>query len=126
MNRILNINLASYLITVAALRNIPIREYLLLELHPLIILKNNIILDKTRYQIIDILLIIAFFTLFERKMIAGFHIRKGPNKTSFLGILQPLLDALKLLTKQRYNPLFRNIFIFNAAPTLVLIISLTI
>lgn len=75
---------------------------------------------------VDILLIIAFFTLFERKIIARYHIRKGLNKTSFIGILQLLLDALKLLTKQSYNLIFRNKFIYNIALTLVLIISLFI
>jgi len=70
--------------------------------------------------------IIASFTLFERKMIARYHIRKGPNKTRFLGILQPLIDALKLLTKQSYLPVSGNKFIYNLAPSLVLIISLFI
>jgi len=69
---------------------------------------------------------IAFFTLFERKLIARFHIRKGPNKVSFIGLLQPLLDALKLLTKQRYTPIFRNKFIYNLTPNLVLLLALSV
>jgi len=75
---------------------------------------------------VDILLIIAFFTLFERKLMACFHIRKGPNKVRFLGLLQPLLDALKLLTKQRYTPIFRNKFLYNLTPRLVLLIALSV
>jgi len=69
---------------------------------------------------------IAFFTLFERKLIARFHIRKGPNKVRFLGLLQPLLDALKLLTKQSYTPINSNKFIYNLSPSLILIFALAI
>jgi NADH:ubiquinone oxidoreductase subunit H len=75
---------------------------------------------------VNVLLIVAFFTLFERKLMASFHIRKGPNKNSFIGIIQPLLDALKLLTKQRYYPIYSNKFIYNLAPRLVLVISVFI
>jgi len=75
---------------------------------------------------VDILLIVAFFTLFERKLIASFHIRKGPNKVRFLGLLQPLVDALKLLTKQSFIPLHANKSIYYLAPCLVLIQSLSI
>jgi len=57
---------------------------------------------------------------------ASFHIRKGPNKVSFAGLLQPLLDALKLLTKQGYTPLFRNKLIYNTTPSLVLLLSLIV
>jgi len=75
---------------------------------------------------IDLLLIIAFFTLFERKIMAGFHIRKGPNKVSYWGLLQPLVDAIKLLSKQKYDPVHSNKFIFNIAPSVALVISLFI
>ena len=49
--------------------------------------------------IIIILLSVAFFTLLERKGLAYSQTRKGPDKNLFGGFLQPLLDALKLLTK---------------------------
>jgi len=75
---------------------------------------------------IYVLLIIAFFTLFERKLIARFHIRKGPNKVSFLGLLQPLVDAIKLLTKQTWTPYHANKTIYHIAPCLVLIQALII
>lgn len=77
-----------------------------------------------------IFLSVAFFTLFERKVIGLFHNRLGPNKVSFIGLLQPLLDAFKLLTKQNLVPLRSNKFTYQAAPhialTLALIVWITI
>lgn len=71
-----------------------------------------------------ILLSVAFFTLFERKVIGLFHNRLGPNKVSFLGLVQPLLDAFKLLTKQNIVPLQANKFTYGFAPHLALLLSL--
>lgn len=71
-----------------------------------------------------ILLAVAFFTLFERKVIGLFHIRLGPNKVSFIGIVQPLLDAFKLLSKQNIIPLRSNKFSYNIAPIRALFLSL--
>lgn len=75
-------------------------------------------------QCLLILLTVAFFTLFERKVIGLFHLRVGPNKVSFVGLLQPLLDAFKLLTKQNLTPFRANKFIYNLAPIIALFLSL--
>lgn len=73
-----------------------------------------------------ILLSVAFFTLFERKVIGLFHLRVGPNKVSFYGLVQPLLDAFKLLTKQPMVPFRSNRFSYSSAPQLALFLSLLI
>lgn len=70
-----------------------------------------------------IMLSIAFFTLFERKVIGLFHNRVGPNKVSFVGLLQPLLDAFKLLSKQNMSPLRSNKLAYNAAPHFALFLA---
>ncbi len=70
-----------------------------------------------------VLLSVAFFTLFERKVIGLFHIRVGPNKVSFIGLVQPLLDAFKLLSKQSLTPLHSNKFIYNLSPIIALLLS---
>lgn len=71
-----------------------------------------------------ILLSVAFFTLFERKVIGLFHNRIGPNKVSFIGLVQPLLDAFKLLSKQSITPLRSNKLIYNLSPHLSLFLAL--
>nr|QKV49095.1 NADH dehydrogenase subunit 1 [Proales similis] len=71
-----------------------------------------------------ILLSVAFFTLFERKCMGLFQCRLGPNKVSLSGLLQPLLDAFKLLTKQNMVPLQANKFVYHVAPHMALILAL--
>jgi NADH:ubiquinone oxidoreductase subunit H len=53
-----------------------------------------------------------------------FHSRLGPNKVSFIGLLQPLLDAFKLLTKQALTPLQANKFTYGVSPHFSLFLSL--
>ena len=71
-----------------------------------------------------ILLSVAFFTLFERKVIGLFHNRVGPNKVSMVGLVQPLLDAFKLLSKQPIVPLQANKIAYSFSPHLALLITL--
>jgi len=69
------------------------------------------------------MLTIAFFTLFERKVMGLFHNRVGPNKVSFVGLIQPLLDAFKLLSKQTITPLRSNKLAYNFAPLFALFLA---
>ncbi len=71
-----------------------------------------------------ILLSVAFFTLFERKVIGLFHRRLGPNKVSYVGIVQPLLDAFKLLSKQNLIPLRTNKVVYNLSPQFSLFLAM--
>jgi len=73
---------------------------------------------------IFILVGVAYFTLLERKGLAYFQQRKGPNKVGFRGILQPLADAFKLFLKEFIIPKRSNQFCFIFAPLVALYISL--
>jgi len=48
--------------------------------------------------IIFIMVGVAFLTLLERRVLDYIHIRKGPNKVGFVGILQPFRGAIRLFT----------------------------
>lgn len=54
--------------------------------------------------IIPALVNVAFLTLLERKILGYAQARKGPNKVSFWGLLQPFADAVKLFLKERVQP----------------------
>lgn len=72
------------------------------------------------------LLTIAFFTLFERKVMGLIHSRVGPTKVSFWGLLQPLLDAFKLLSKSSFFSLRRNTVLYALSPHFGLAVSMLI
>lgn len=74
-------------------------------------------------QCLLVFLSVAFFTLFERKLIALFHNRVGPNKVSFIGLLQPLLDALKFFFKQSMTPHQSNKFTYSISPRFSLLVA---
>jgi len=59
---------------------------------------------------------VAFFTLAERKIIAINHNRKGPNKANFKGVLQPIRDAGKLVTKEWKKIKTSNKVVFIISP----------
>lgn len=51
-----------------------------------------------------VLLSVAFITLFERKVLGFSQLRLGPNKVVIAGLLQPVLDGIKLFLKELYFP----------------------
>ena len=73
---------------------------------------------------ISIIISVAYFTLAERKVMGSIQRRKGPNVVGFWGLLQPLVDALKLILKEIIIPKKANSFFFIVSPILTLFISL--
>jgi NADH-quinone oxidoreductase subunit H len=73
---------------------------------------------------ISVILIMAFLTLAERRVIGSIQARIGPNRVGPFGILQPFADVLKLLVKEIVIPEKSNKFLFLLAPLLALIPAL--
>nr|QFQ52394.1 NADH dehydrogenase subunit 1 [Paramoeba aparasomata] len=74
--------------------------------------------------IIPVLLSVAIFTVFERKVIGYTQYRQGPIRVGFLGLLQPIADGLKLLIKEPITPINSNFLMFTSAPIITLLLSL--
>ena len=63
----------------------------------------------------------AYLTLFERKMLARFQVRIGPNRTGPRGFLQPIADAVKLIFKEELTPARAQKVIFVLAPIITVV-----
>jgi NADH-quinone oxidoreductase subunit H len=66
--------------------------------------------------ILPLLLAVAFFTLYERQLLAALQRRQGPNIVGFYGFFQPIADGLKLLLKESILPKRANFLIFILSP----------
>lgn len=86
----------------------------------------NIDLNWLRFLpiIVPLILSIAFFTVFERKILAAMQRRRGPNITGIFGILQAFADGFKLVGKETIIPSSSNYIIFLAAPILTFAFSI--
>ncbi|MBV8611631.1 MAG: NADH-quinone oxidoreductase subunit NuoH [Singulisphaera sp.] len=64
--------------------------------------------------------IVAYMVWAERKVAARFQDRIGPNRVGPLGLLQPIADALKLLTKESIVPRTADQWVHLLAPVVIL------
>ena len=60
----------------------------------------------------------AYLTYMERKLLARFQARYGPNRAGPLGLLQPVADGVKLIFKEELIPAQADKIIFILAPIL--------
>ena len=76
--------------------------------------------------IVPLFLVVAYVTYSERKIIGFMQSRMGPMRVGPYGLLQPIADVLKLVSKEIIIPTSANKGIFLTAPMLMLIPSLLV
>jgi len=81
---------------------------------------------KIAVVLVVFLLLIAYLTWLERKLLGHFQVRLGPMRVGPHGLLQPIADGVKLLFKEDIVPANVHKFIHNLAPLLTFIPALII
>ncbi len=77
-------------------------------------------LIKILALVVPLMLGVAYLTYAERKVIGWMQVRIGPNRVGFLGLLQPIADAVKLLMKEIIIPSGASRGLFILGPILVI------
>jgi NADH-quinone oxidoreductase subunit H len=85
----------------------------------LLVLKGGVLL-------ILLVLSAAYLVWVERKLIGRMQVRYGPNRAGKFGLLQPLADLIKLVTKEDTIPGAAERAVFLYAPAVVVMTSLLI
>lgn len=68
--------------------------------------------------------LVAYLTLWERKLIGWIQIRVGPNRVGPIGLLQPIADGVKLLLKEIVVPTRASAPLFVIGPIMTIMPAL--
>ncbi len=68
----------------------------------------------------------AYTTLLERRLVAAFQHRVGPNRVGIGGLAQPIADGIKLITKEDVTPASADKVIFWLAPAIKVVPTLIV
>ena len=79
---------------------------------------------KSAILIVALLTAFAYMTLIERRVLARFQRRVGPNRAGPFGLFQPIADALKMAFKEQILPTRAKRLVFLMAPAISVFIAL--
>ncbi|MGE8396554.1 MAG: NADH-quinone oxidoreductase subunit NuoH, partial [Comamonas sp.] len=71
-----------------------------------------------------LMIAVAYLTLWERKFLGWMQVRPGPNRVGPWGLLQPMADGLKLLTKELIMPTVASKGLFYVGPVMAIMPAL--
>jgi NADH-quinone oxidoreductase subunit H len=73
-----------------------------------------------------LMIVVAYMTLMERKVLGHIQVRFGPNRCGPYGLLQPFSDAVKAFFKEDLVPGRADKVVFVLAPTISMIAAISI
>lgn len=82
-----------------------------------------IIFGQIMLIVVPLVAAVAWLTWAERKVVGAVQLRKGPNVAGPFGLLQPIADGVKLLTKETVLPARANPVVFILAPMVTFTLS---
>jgi NADH-quinone oxidoreductase subunit H len=94
-------------------------------------LADTSFVESTGVMVVKCVVIFAFvlgvvpmILLLERKLLGRFQNRYGPNRVGPYGLLQPLADVLKLLSKEQFYPRTGVPFLMAVAPAIMIVTAI--
>ncbi len=87
---------------------------------------NFIVISLVKAAVVALVILttLAYLQWIERKVIAHIQLRLGPSRVGPHGLLQPVADVIKLVTKEDLNPPEANRFLYLLAPFLAVSLAL--
>ncbi|HEY8313256.1 MAG TPA: NADH-quinone oxidoreductase subunit NuoH [Candidatus Baltobacteraceae bacterium] len=85
-----------------------------------------VILIKSVVLLFVVITIFAYAMLFERKILGWMQLRPGPNRVGPWGMLQPAVDAVKMIFKEDLTPDTADPLIYRLAPFISLITAFSV
>ena len=85
-----------------------------------------VVLVKCAALLFVVITTFAYAMLFERKIMGWMQLRPGPNRVGPWGLLQPLVDAVKLILKEDLTPKTADPLIYRLAPFISLVTAFAV